>query len=127
MRASIRALLIATTILLVVGCSEPPIASGQVRLATSARGAFDVGCPMALIEGELIADADAGTAIHGASGTPQVIWPFGFVVREADARVEVLDAGGSVVATTGETVKLGGGMITADHRWSTCGPPLERH
>ncbi len=126
MRASVRALLIAVSMVLILGCATSPTASSEVRVATSTQGAFDVGCPAALIEGELIADESSGTAIHNASGWTDVVWPFGFSARLVDQRSEVVDAAGSTVAKTGETVKLSGGMITGDGRWSTCGPPLER-
>jgi hypothetical protein len=73
-----------------------------------------------------VADLGSGTAIVvGAERTP-VIWPFGYTARDASGTVEVVDDHGAVVARTGESVRLGGGGVTGDGRWSTCGPPLER-
>jgi hypothetical protein len=105
----------------VLACLQPSLADGEVRLATSAEGAFDVGCPAALIEGTLWPDDGSGTAIRNASGSTPVIWPFDYTAREAGGVIEVLDASGDVVARTGEMLSLGGGYITADDRWSTCG------
>jgi hypothetical protein len=107
-------------------CSPSSPRPGEIALATSRPGIFDNGCPAALIEGTLVADPGSGTAIQNGSGTIGVIWPSGFAARLASGSIEVLDGAGAVVARTGEHVALSGGMITADQRWSTCGPPLKR-
>ena len=96
-------------------------------LATSSPGAFVRGCPAALLEGLLVADAGSGTAVEVGLEKMPVVWPFGYTGhRTTDGGVEVRDVIGAVIARTGEHVSLSGGMITADGRWSTCGPPLAR-
>jgi hypothetical protein len=123
-RGSTRLSLIAAVILAALGaCSSPD----AVTLATSRAGAFVSGCPAARIDGVLLIDEGAGTAIVAGEDLYGVIWPSGFSGHRSAGVIEVLDEDGHVVARTGESVALSGGMITGDRRWSTCGPPLERH
>jgi hypothetical protein len=96
-------------------------------LATSSPGRFLNGCPAARLDGLLVADARSGTAVEVGIERKPIIWPFGYSGhRTSSGVVEVRDLIGVVVARTGEDVALGGGEITNDGRWSTCGPPLDR-
>lgn len=120
----VAALAIAT---ILTGCSAAPTQQGALALATSKAGMFDMGCPAARLDGTLVADAGSGTAVLVGDELKPVIWPFGFTARDDAGVIEVVDASGNVVARTGEVVALSGGEITSDGRWSTCGPPFERH
>ena len=99
----------------------------DVPLATSSPGRFLNGCPAARLDGLLVPDSGAGTAVEAGSERKPIIWPFGYTAhRTSSGVVEVRDLLGVVVARTGENLALGGGEITNDGRWSTCGPPLDR-
>ncbi len=117
-RAFIAGLILAG---ILAACSS----DNRVPLATSQPDV--VGCPLARASGTLVTDAESGTAIVVGTERRPVIWPYGFSARKAASVVEVLDAEGDVVARTGESVGLSGGLITGDTRWTTCGPPVERH
>ena len=80
-----------------------------------------VGCAAALIEGVLVADTGAGVVLV-AGGTPTpIVWPAGYSARRVGAEVQVLDVVGRVVATTGESVQIGGGAIDGGGiRWWAC-------
>ena len=65
----------------------------------------------ALFTGRLVPSAESGLAVADASGqVTRVMWPFGYSARYVDERLELLDAGGSVVAVEGDTVQMGGGL-----------------
>lgn len=82
-----------------------------------------VACMDALASGVLVADARWGIAL-GQTNAPtlQVIWPKGYVGRQVDGVVELLDEQGVVVGRVGEAVTIAGGMGAGD-AWWTCGPP----
>ena len=51
---------------------------------------------------ELVAHPEYGTAIkYGSGAIEAAVWPRGFTARRNGSEVEVLDASGAVVATTG--------------------------
>ncbi len=90
---------------------SPQVRDGQVT----------VGCAAALIEGELVEDLDTGVAILDGGSPRPVVWPTGYSARRAGSEVQVLDASGGVVATTGEVVSMGGGAIDGGGvRWWAC-------
>ena len=70
-----------------------------------------VGCPAALIEGQLIRDANAGSAIVAGDILMRIRWPIGYSGRRAAGEVEILDELGRAVARTGTHVRLGGGEM----------------
>jgi hypothetical protein len=78
-------------------------------------------CPGALLEGELLRDDGSGFIVRHAEGfiTP-VTWPVGYSVRDGERR-ELLDPGGSVAASEGDLVALGGGDDGAG-AFVVCGP-----
>jgi len=49
-----------------------------------------------------------------------VHWPMGFSVREVDGRLAVVDRFGTVRASEGDPVRIGGG-VGSDDTWSACG------
>jgi hypothetical protein len=67
-----------------------------------------VACPQALVEGELVADDEVGFVVEAGDFSTTVIWPHGFVARDAERR-ELLDGSGRVIAREGDHVALGGG------------------
>ena len=79
------------------------------------------GCPAALIEGVLVADAASGVALRDTEGLIEiVIWPHGYSGRVGDP-VAVVDAESNVVARVGDRVRIGGGEIGPDRSWMACG------
>ena len=75
-----------------------------------------VGCPQALLEGELVADDEVGFVVEGTV----VVWPHGFVARDAERR-ELLDGSGRVMAREGDHVALGGGQSGVGSGFAVCG------
>lgn len=68
------------------------------------------GCDDALASGRLVANAQTGLAFADADGAVMpVLWPFGYSARRGLAGLELLDAGGAVVAREGDVVTAGGG------------------
>jgi hypothetical protein len=89
-----------------------PAASPGAETVVLLTGQLDpVGCPANLIQGQLIQDANAGSAILAGNILKRVRWPFGYSGRRAAGEVEILDQQGQVVARTGAHVRLGGGEI----------------
>ena len=108
------------------GCgSEPEPTAVLIRVPTQPQLAPGVAtsCMDALTSGILVADARWGIAL-GQPGEPtmQVIWPAGFVGRQTDGLIELLDANGRVVGTVGQAVTIAGGFAAPDAWWA-CGPP----
>lgn len=95
----------ATALLLglfVAGCSSPAESDRRVALLT---GVDPNICYAGGESGEtatLLVDADHGTSFNGQP----VAWPNGYMARRAGAEVEVLDAAGKVVATTGRVYHI---------------------
>ena len=111
----------------VAACVGARIIDADTALATSSPGKFLTSCPAARLDGLLVADSGSGTAVEVGSERKPIIWPFGYTAHRTSAGVvEVRDLIGVVVARTGENVALGGGEVTNDGRWSTCGPPFDR-
>lgn len=79
-------------------------------------------CPLALLDGELLADDAGGLMVRHAEGfLTTVVWPDGYTVRDGEVR-ELLDPSGRVVAREGDHVSLGGGMDARDAAFVVCGP-----
>lgn len=75
MRSLVQAVLGVLFATTTAACFQPALAPGEVRLATSPEGAFDVGCPANRIDGTLVVDPGSGTAIVNGSETTPVISP----------------------------------------------------
>lgn len=95
-----------------VSCTALLPANELIAVPTQSPGLlfFEVGCPVALLEGTLVADDDAGFVVEPLEGSVSpVIWPHGYVARDTDPR-ELLDAG-TVVARAGDHFSGGGGWL----------------
>ena len=103
----------------VAGCgtTAPTPAVQFIQLLTAPGPPFP--CPASLINGELVVDSAAGTAILSDGERFRVRWPPGYVGRLLGDQIEVLDANGIVVAVTGRRMELGGGA-SAPGIWLTC-------
>ncbi len=104
--------------------------NGAVRIPTSGPqwiggpGATAQACPAALLEGRLVADPALGLAVMAPDGTVvPTLWPFGYEGRIEPEGVALVDLAGTVVAHSGEVVRLGGSMAGFDPpgMWVTCG------
>lgn len=93
---------------------------GSVPLLTRSEGY----CYLSNVQGELVTDQAAGTAIIEKSrGNPDrripISWPKGYTGRQSFSDVEVLDGSGNVVVRTGTRVYIGGGY--GNDAWEACG------
>lgn len=88
---------VTTTLALALSLLGCELFSNQVPLLTVDRD-DPGGCILSYTVLELIADPTFGTVY--TNGDP-VKWPRGYTARRAGTEVEVLDAGGNVVLTTG--------------------------
>ena len=89
--------------------AEPATTPMTITLLTESQPAQ--ACMDALLTGRLVSDVQTGLAVQASTGEKTtVMWPFGYSARYADDRLELLDAGGSVVAVERETVQMGGGF-----------------
>jgi hypothetical protein len=66
--------------------------------------------PEALAEGELVLEDGCLRLRQDGSGLV-FIWPPGFMPRADGDRIQVLDGEGSVMATVGEQIEMGGGFL----------------
>jgi hypothetical protein len=93
-------------------------ASGEpVALRTDASG----NCFLSFIEGQLVPDPSAGTAIIEASSGHRwyVMWPAGYTGRRVGSEIEIVSLDGRLVFRTGTDVHLDGGY-TGDGGWLAC-------
>ncbi len=114
------------------GCATTPSPSASTAAGPSliavptqepqAPAATPLACMSALLDGTLVVDERWGIAVRGSSGGPiqKVIWPNGFAARSDGDRLALLDAGGHVVAHTGDRVQIGGGEGGSDDAWFAC-------
>jgi hypothetical protein len=86
-------------------------------------GLEPVGCPAAVVEGQLIPDASAGSAIQLGDLVWAIRWPVGYSGRRAGDEVAILDQTGQVVARTGTRIRLAGGEIEPGV-WLACPDPV---
>ena len=93
----------------IAGCGIAPASASPdtVVLLTGREG--DTGCLLDVIEGELVADPNAGSVIVDGGVRTPIRWPYGFAGRRSGAEVEILDPSGHVIARTGTRIRLGGG------------------
>lgn len=98
-----------------------------VALLTDADDGMHGGCFLSFIEGELVTDPVAGTAIIGRNGGTTdkrlpVMWPVGWTGRRTlFSGVEVLDPTGRSIVRTGTRVHLmGGGYGPSGRSWLAC-------
>jgi hypothetical protein len=92
-----------------VACSQPsPSAPGLFFPTVPRQDAY----PAALYTGKLV--ERSGCLMGGSEHELIFLWPDGYTARTgSDGRTQVLDEHGGAVATTGEPVSLGGGVVDA--------------
>jgi hypothetical protein len=122
------AIVLATGGPLALGVS---LKTGSLSGSLSGSGSTDgrvVGCYTSGVEGQLVTDPDAGTAIIDNMGGHRaaVTWPIGYTGRRSWSEVEVLDRSGNVVVRTGTLVNLPGGYWT-DGSFLACGSVIPNY
>jgi hypothetical protein len=65
-----------------------------------------IGCPANFIDGDLVADDSAGTAIVSTDSHLPIMWPYGYTGRVRGSVIEIVDPTGLVVAQTGTRIRL---------------------
>lgn len=91
-----------------------------IAVPTSAPGSDLLGCPAALLAGQLIADERWGVALATDAGPAPVRWPSGYYARQGTV-LTLHDAAGRAIASQGETLYVGGGMDADDVLFVACG------
>jgi hypothetical protein len=88
-----------------------------------------VGCYTNFAVGQLVVDAEFGTALieDGREAVP-VMWPPGHTGRQSGSEVEVLDTSGKVVARTGNRYQIegAGSARYPAPGWLACGYVLPK-
>ncbi len=72
-----------------------------------------LGCPGALLQGELAASDDGSAVVLAEFGEQRVTWPDGYRV-ELHPELVLRDQIGRVVAVAGDTIYVGGGQDPDD-------------
>ena len=76
-------------------------------------------------------DEPSNNGEPGTGGRIVIVWPDGYSAVERNGEVDVLDASGGVVATTGAEFQLGGGMVAGESHcdaigaWVTTDAPVD--
>jgi hypothetical protein len=92
--------------LCMLGCAQ---SAEPVQLLTGVDGCWAGAESSSGITGVLVADPTSGTSINGEP----IMWPVGFTARRLPGgEVDVLDAEGKVLATTGRTYHLSIGAVS---------------
>jgi hypothetical protein len=114
-------LLALVAILLAGGFLSHPVTLKTGSLYPDASPGF-VGCYTSGVEGDLVTDSIAGTAIIDRMNGHRVAvtWPPGYTGRSSGSEVEVLNTSGKVVTRTGTLVNMPGGYWT-DGTFLACG------
>lgn len=91
-----------------------------IVVLTVFQGAGALGCPAALLEGDLVEDGGTLAVRSSGGALVGVDWPLGYGVGTEDGRL-VLTRLFVVVARPGDRVSMGGGE-GGEHRFRACGP-----
>ena len=86
-------------------------------------GAACSGCPMALLEGTLVANGSGGLAVKAPEGrVVPVHWPSGVGVGHDGDQLVLTNPLGLAIAHEGEFVSMGGGVPGDGPEFDACGP-----
>jgi hypothetical protein len=69
--------------------------------------------PMGDSNGKLVLENDYLLLKHVIGDSHLLIWPYGYSIEITGSEIQIIDNGGKVVATVGDTIKVGGGEISA--------------
>jgi hypothetical protein len=113
-------------LVVLAACSADPPVDGLIPVPTQAPKGIEIGpsaCPGALLEGVLVADDQVGFVVEHVDGfVSSVVWPHGYIARDAESR-QLLDGSGRMVARAGDHFSGGGGWLgpTDAAGFSGCG------
>lgn len=119
-----RALVALVPWLFVLACG--PFASVPLLTGVPPHGVSDtgqIGCYTSAATGLLRYDPTVGTTIEDETAMTlapvavPIMWLPGFSARRLGSEVEVLDADGNVVATSGRRYRIDGGYVGGDSSW----------
>ena len=116
--------LVLVSVLVLVGCAPE-----SVSLLTDTAHEKPQ-CYASSTTGLLVVDPKYGTGL--TAGAPVVMWPRGFTGRRLGSEVEVLSPTGNVVAITGKTYQIPGGLFQPDPSigvssvWLACEPVIPK-
>jgi len=112
-----RRLVLFVCVLVATACGSPsptPSLSGPptINLATAP---VTSACDEALVSGILARDEHTGLGIADPAGLIHgVVWPASWYAQVVDARAQLLDQQGRVVAVEGDSIQFGGGLGEGD-------------
>jgi hypothetical protein len=111
--------------LVMVGCTPVKPTHPPITLRTAMATVDPADCPANEIDGALVESETTGLGIVAAAlATLDVTWPFGYSAVPSVAGGILLDPTGTIVAYTGERVRILGGIAGADGTWLACGTVL---
>jgi hypothetical protein len=93
---------------------------GVLAVVATACALLPQGCPTALAQGRLAPDGEGGALLQDEFGETRVRWPAGYVV-EQEPELQLRDPFGTLVASEGDTVYVGGGMAPDEEVFVACG------
>lgn len=98
------------------GCSLVGISPSEQEAATLSVQE----CPGALLEGVLARGDDDTAVVVWEFGEQPVQWPEGYVVEQGPV-LRLRDDAGKVIASEGDSIRVGGGFTTGDELFVSCG------
>lgn len=105
--------------------SPLPASLGPETVILLTAGRDGVGCPANVVEGQLVFESTAGSAIIVDGISKLIRWPYGYAGRRYATEVDILDQTGTVVARTGTRIRLGGGESETG-TWLACPGPVTK-
>jgi hypothetical protein len=104
---------------------DSPGALPLLTQASRAGGPMGPACYLSFATGRLVLDVRYGAAIVENGAPMPVMWPIDYRARASGGELEVVDASGASIVTTGSTVRIWGGYEGDSPRYFlACGDPL---
>jgi hypothetical protein len=103
--------------------ASPKPTAGSVGLVVAQATVDPSACPPAEVEGTLIEDPDTGLGLLQKSGIQlHVVWPAGYSAGPSVGGSNLFDDKGSVLARSGENLRVRGFVVVGSDRIQACGP-----
>lgn len=80
--------------------------------------------PLGDTSGKLVLEDDCLLLKPVIGDSHVLVWPYGYSIETVGGEIQIIDDGGNVVASVGDTIKVGGGEISAETAEEVIGQPL---